>query len=52
MPAIAVTSYVDDLHQERAIAAGYDEYLAKPVDSGRLVELVSDVLRRKSPLSA
>ena len=41
MRAIAATSYAGDHYRARALAAGYDEYVAKPVAPDRLVELVA-----------
>jgi signal transduction histidine kinase/CheY-like chemotaxis protein len=50
--AIAVTSYVGDRYRDRAITSGFDEYVAKPVDPGRLAELVADLLRRNTAADA
>lgn len=33
--------------EERALAAGADAYLKKPLDDGRLMQVVNDVLRRR-----
>ena len=44
--AIAVTSYAGDHYRARAISAGYDEYIAKPVEPARLTQVVSDLIRR------
>jgi CheY-like chemotaxis protein len=45
--AIAVTAYAGEPYRDRAISSGYDDYVAKPVDAGRLVQLVADLLVRK-----
>jgi len=52
--AIAVTAYGDDAHRRRAVAAGFDAYLTKPVDPGRLVATIVTVahgqpVRRHAP---
>jgi CheY-like chemotaxis protein len=41
--AIAVTAYGDDEHRRRAVAAGFDAYLTKPVDPARLVSTIVTV---------
>jgi signal transduction histidine kinase/ActR/RegA family two-component response regulator len=48
MRAIAVTSYAGDHYRARAISAGYDEYISKPVEPGRLAEVVADLVRQPS----
>jgi signal transduction histidine kinase/ActR/RegA family two-component response regulator len=45
--AIAVTSYAGDAYRDRAMSAGYDGYVAKPVDPARLALLVADLLAAK-----
>jgi CheY-like chemotaxis protein len=45
--AIAVTSYAGDHYRAKAIAAGYDQYLTKPVAPEALELVISDLLRRK-----
>jgi CheY-like chemotaxis protein len=32
LPAVALTAYASDEDRDRAIAAGYDEHLTKPID--------------------
>jgi two-component system, chemotaxis family, CheB/CheR fusion protein len=41
LPAVAVTAFARSEDRERALAAGFDEHLPKPVDPERLVELVA-----------
>ena len=41
VPAIAVTAFARDEDRERALAAGFDEYVPKPVDPQRLVTLIA-----------
>ncbi|MGL5808224.1 MAG: hybrid sensor histidine kinase/response regulator, partial [Xenococcaceae cyanobacterium] len=40
IPAIALTAYAEEAHQERAFAAGFQWHLAKPVDPNRLISTV------------
>jgi CheY-like chemotaxis protein len=40
VPAIAVTAYATPNDRERAIAAGFDAHVAKPVDSDMLVAAI------------
>jgi PAS domain S-box-containing protein len=42
--AIAVTAYAGDEHRARALAAGYDGYVTKPVDADRLVHIIQRLL--------
>ncbi len=43
-PAIALTAYARLEDAERAIAAGYQQHLAKPVESSQLIKTVQQVL--------
>ncbi|HEX9449569.1 MAG TPA: response regulator, partial [Dongiaceae bacterium] len=45
LPIIAVTAHATDGDRARFIAAGMDDYLAKPVDVAALVELVRRYLK-------
>jgi PAS domain S-box-containing protein len=38
--AIAVSAYADDLHRSRAFAAGFDDYLTKPLEPSKLLRLL------------
>ena len=40
LEAIAVSAYADEVHRERAFAAGFDEYLTKPVEQSKLLGLL------------
>ncbi|HYR87854.1 MAG TPA: ATP-binding protein [Terriglobia bacterium] len=42
--AIAVTSYAGDDYKTHALAAGFDDYIAKPIPPRQLAQLVSDRL--------
>jgi len=46
VPAIAVTAYASVPDSEEALAVGFQQHLAKPIDPGRLVEAIHDVTRR------
>ena len=44
MPAIALTAFARAEDRQRAIAAGFDAHLVKPVDQGELIDAIQDVL--------
>jgi CheY-like chemotaxis protein len=46
VPAIAVTAYATIPDREEALAVGFQQHLAKPIDPGRLVEAIHSVTRR------
>ncbi|HVK37844.1 MAG TPA: PAS domain S-box protein [Candidatus Kapabacteria bacterium] len=52
MPAIALTAYARLEDRERAIAAGFQEHLAKPVDPQRLVRVLASLAGRPSEYDA
>ena len=41
LPAIALTAFAGEADRERAIAAGFDEHVAKPIDEQALVRAVA-----------
>jgi CheY-like chemotaxis protein len=45
LPAIAVTAYVTATDRERALAAGYDGHVAKPVDPVALTRAIARVAK-------
>ena len=49
MPSIAVTAFTRPEDRDRAIQAGYDAHVGKPVDMGELLTAVARVLRRPAP---
>jgi PAS domain S-box-containing protein len=52
LPAVALTAYAGDDHRRRALDAGYQEHVAKPLDVRRIVQLVThliDVSRGREP---
>lgn len=44
-PVLALTAYASRADQERAIAAGFDRYLSKPAEVGRLSRSIGEMLR-------
>jgi len=49
IPAIALTAYVGEKDGERALAAGFDAHLGKPVDPAELVDMVARLSSGLSP---
>jgi len=49
IPIIAVTGYGVEDDREKALAAGCDEYCAKPVDFKQLQEMIEALLQRTPP---
>jgi signal transduction histidine kinase len=46
VPALALTAYAGADEERRAFAAGFDNYLAKPVDARELVSVAQALVRR------
>jgi CheY-like chemotaxis protein len=46
MPAIALTAYARASDRERALAAGFQHHVVKPVDPQHLVSILSAALAR------
>jgi len=46
IPAIALTAYVRAEDRERALAAGYNRHLSKPIDSIDLASAVAELVQR------
>jgi CheY-like chemotaxis protein len=44
VPAIAVTAYARPNDRDRAFAAGFQEYIVKPINPHRLVQIVASRL--------
>jgi PAS domain S-box-containing protein len=44
IPAIALTAYAGELDQQQAIAAGFQQHLAKPIDPRTVVKAVLDLV--------
>ena len=49
LPAIALTAYAREEERARALAAGFDVHLAKPVEPAALVDAVAVLLGRATP---
>ena len=43
LPAIALTGYADIEHARRALVAGFQMHVAKPIDPARLTHAVANV---------
>jgi PAS domain S-box-containing protein len=48
IPAIAVTAYATIPDRAEALAVGFQQHLAKPIDPGRLVQAIHELTRRTS----
>ena len=46
IPAIALTAYISEADQQKALAVGFQMHLAKPIEPTQLVEAVSTLLQR------
>jgi CheY-like chemotaxis protein len=44
VPAIALTAYAGELDQQRALSAGFQVHLSKPIELDRLVEAIAQVV--------
>jgi signal transduction histidine kinase/ActR/RegA family two-component response regulator len=47
IPAIALTAFTRQDDRSKALQAGFDDYLAKPVEAGALVQRIADVAARR-----
>lgn len=47
LPAVAVSAYSRDVDRQRALEAGFDAYLVKPVDAGQLLSTLAALLGRE-----
>jgi two-component system, chemotaxis family, CheB/CheR fusion protein len=46
IPAAAITAYVSDKEQQRAISAGFQVHLSKPVYPAQLIQMVANLTKR------
>jgi CheY-like chemotaxis protein len=46
LKVIAVTSFAMKGDREKALEAGFDEYVTKPIDTRKFVELVKNIISR------
>ncbi|MBK1986247.1 response regulator [Sphaerospermopsis aphanizomenoides BCCUSP55] len=44
IPAVALTGYADSEDRIRALEAGFQTHVAKPVDPGQLVEIIANLV--------
>lgn len=49
IPLVAVTAYARDTDRERALQAGFDDYLAKPIEPEAFLDLVKQILLPAPP---
>jgi CheY-like chemotaxis protein len=47
IPAIAITAYAKEEDKERALAAGYQRYLSKPVELGEFISAVAEACQNR-----
>ncbi len=47
LPAVATTAYTSAAEQTQILLAGYDSFLAKPLDPDYLVAVLSPLLKRR-----
>src|SRR4029453_16306546 len=48
LPSIAVTAYAREDDRLRALAAGYDRHLTKPLDPGTLLDTIAELTMSRS----
>ncbi|WP_310430199.1 PAS domain-containing protein, partial [Chamaesiphon sp. VAR_48_metabat_135_sub] len=51
IPAAAITAYVSDRERQRAIDAGFQVHLAKPIYPAQLIQMVANLTGRVNPCS-
>jgi CheY-like chemotaxis protein len=45
IPAIALTAYASEMDQQQAIAAGFQRHATKPIDPGRMIALIYELVQ-------
>jgi PAS domain S-box-containing protein len=48
IPVVAITAYAKDEDRQKALSAGFQSYLAKPIELSKLVKVVEDAVRKDS----
>jgi CheY-like chemotaxis protein len=48
IPAVAITAYARDEDRRRALAAGYQSYLPKPIEPAELIRVVAALRHDKA----
>ena len=52
IPAVAITAYAREEDRRRALAAGYQSYLPKPIEPRELIEIVAKLsMSRPHPIA-
>ncbi len=46
IPAIALTAYAGEINYQKAIEAGFQRHVPKPIDPANLVETIADLVRQ------
>ena len=52
IPCVALTAFAGEDDRQRALEAGFDAYLSKPYRAKELLQLVRDMLSRRTPGAA
>lgn len=45
VPAIALTAFAGEIDYERAMSAGFQQHLAKPVEPDKLVKVITSLVK-------
>ena len=48
LPVVAATAYTAEAERRKALSAGFDDFVTKPIDPDRLTHVVSTLLARKA----
>ncbi len=51
MPAVAITAYAGEGDRRRALNAGYQSYLPKPIEPAELVAVVAELMTNQRGLA-
>ena len=51
LPAAAITAYAGDLNRERALAAGFDQHIPKPISPAEVIDAVRSLCTRTGQAS-